>query len=200
MRSESHPRPVGRPKNLEMRRCIVAAATLAFAERGFFGASMRDIALRVDITEGRLYRYFAHKAALLDAIAAEAVLRSADLLEAVEAFARDHSALRDFLESYAALCIDDLAANHDWYALWLQRPPISEGRALELSRLAEDTCHVVAGKIAKHTRNCDAVLLATVLSSAIFTQVIFRHRVGVAALSDDLAKRLVDGWLAIVEH
>lgn len=183
-----------------MRRQIVADATGAFAERGFFGASMRDIALRVGITEGRLYRYFPYKAGLLDAIVAEAIARSKQMLEAVEAQSRTETDIRDLMQSYARLWIDELNGNHDWYLLWLQRPPITVSRADELNRLLEQICRVVADTIAKRTTARDPVLVATVFCSALLAQTIFRDRAGGAAVTDNLATRVVDGWLAITER
>lgn len=58
----------GRKQQAEERRAqIVDAAVLVFAEKGFDGASMRDIAREVGVTEGLLYHYFESKEQLLHA-------------------------------------------------------------------------------------------------------------------------------------
>lgn len=53
----------------ETRQRIVAAAVLAFAERGFRGASTREIALRADANQGLITYHFRTKEALWRAAA-----------------------------------------------------------------------------------------------------------------------------------
>ncbi|HEX2293915.1 MAG TPA: TetR/AcrR family transcriptional regulator [Actinomycetota bacterium] len=50
---------------------MLAASLHLFAERGFHGTSMRDIAREADITEGLIYHYFAGKRDLFRAIIEE---------------------------------------------------------------------------------------------------------------------------------
>jgi AcrR family transcriptional regulator len=52
----------------DTRARILAAGRAAFAERGFAGASMRDIAARAGVTAGNVYRYFRGKDGLFDAV------------------------------------------------------------------------------------------------------------------------------------
>lgn len=49
---------------------ILAAARLAFAEKGFDGASMQDLARAAGMSVGNFYRYFASKAAIVQALIA----------------------------------------------------------------------------------------------------------------------------------
>lgn len=51
----------------ERREQILNAALEVFAEKGYAGASMRDIARAVGVTEGLLYHYFESKEQLLEA-------------------------------------------------------------------------------------------------------------------------------------
>ncbi|MCA9510376.1 MAG: TetR/AcrR family transcriptional regulator [Myxococcales bacterium] len=83
-----------RPTADERREEIVSAAIRCFAERGFHGTTTRRIAEAVGITEAALYRYFASKDALYDAIV-ERKLRSPSLVDAVRADAarRDDDAV-----------------------------------------------------------------------------------------------------------
>jgi AcrR family transcriptional regulator len=64
--------PKRRPKG---KATIVAAACELFAERGFAPARVNEIADRVGITGGAIYRHFADKEALLEATALEALDR-----------------------------------------------------------------------------------------------------------------------------
>src|SRR5215216_2785066 len=58
---------VGRRQQAEERReQILDAALRIFSEKGFAGASIRDIAREVGVTEGLLYHYFESKEQLLD--------------------------------------------------------------------------------------------------------------------------------------
>lgn len=49
---------------------ILAAARTAFAEKGFDGASMQDLARAAGMSVGNFYRYFASKAAIVQALIA----------------------------------------------------------------------------------------------------------------------------------
>ena len=49
---------------------ILASARLAFAEKGFDGASMQDLARKAGMSVGNFYRYFPSKAAIVDALIA----------------------------------------------------------------------------------------------------------------------------------
>ncbi len=51
----------------ERREQILDAAIRAFSEKGFAGASVRDIAGSIGVTEGLLYHYFESKEALMHA-------------------------------------------------------------------------------------------------------------------------------------
>ena len=47
---------------------ILGSARVAFAEKGFDGASMQDLAKSVGMSVGNFYRYFPSKAAIVEAI------------------------------------------------------------------------------------------------------------------------------------
>ena len=64
---------MARPKNADgqrTRQAILDAALDLFAEKGFFGTSLRDVAKAVGVRESALYNYFAGKDALFDALLA----------------------------------------------------------------------------------------------------------------------------------
>src|SRR5687767_7697589 len=62
--------PVASTKR-DRREDILQASLKLFAEKGFHGTSMRDIAREADITEGLIYHYFASKRDLFRAIIEE---------------------------------------------------------------------------------------------------------------------------------
>jgi AcrR family transcriptional regulator len=62
---------MSRPKNADgqrTRQAILDAALDLFAEKGFFGTSLRDLASAVGVRESALYNYFPSKDALFDAL------------------------------------------------------------------------------------------------------------------------------------
>jgi AcrR family transcriptional regulator len=61
----------GLPSRRDRREDILKASLHLFAEKGFHGTSMRDIAREADITEGLIYHYFADKRDLFRAIIEE---------------------------------------------------------------------------------------------------------------------------------
>lgn len=66
---------------------LLDAALDVFAERGFAGARLEDIALRAGVTKGTVYLYFASKQALFEAVVRQTLVSS---------IARGQAALRDF--------------------------------------------------------------------------------------------------------
>lgn len=62
---------MGRPKNADgqrTRQAILDAALELFAENGYFGTSLRDVATAVGVRESALYNYFKSKEALFEAL------------------------------------------------------------------------------------------------------------------------------------
>lgn len=62
---------MARPKNADGQRtrlAILDAALDLFADKGFFGTSLRDVAKAVGVRESALYNYFTGKDALFDAL------------------------------------------------------------------------------------------------------------------------------------
>ena len=62
---------MARPKNADgqrTRQAILDAALELFADNGYFGTSLRDVAAAVGVRESALYNYFKSKEALFDAL------------------------------------------------------------------------------------------------------------------------------------
>ena len=71
---------MGRPPNADgqrTRQAILDAALALFAEKGYYGTSLRDVARAVGIRESAIYNYFPGKEALFEALlAAESAVRT----------------------------------------------------------------------------------------------------------------------------
>src|SRR5215213_1431687 len=62
---------MARPKNADgqrTRQAFLDAALDLFAEKGYFGTSLRDVAAAVGVRESALYNYFPGKDALFEAL------------------------------------------------------------------------------------------------------------------------------------
>jgi len=79
MRTEAPPRSLrGRPGYGTGRERLIASARAVFAERGYRGATTRDIADRAGLTEPMVFRHFGSKAALFEVAAVEPVVAFMD--------------------------------------------------------------------------------------------------------------------------
>ncbi len=65
----------GRPLVDDKRRLILDAALRVFADRGFHGTSVPEVAEAAGVGTGTLYRYFEHKEALVNEVYRDAKLR-----------------------------------------------------------------------------------------------------------------------------
>ena len=61
-------RPGRAPEHEDRRESILDAALHSFAERGFYGTAIPEIATRAEIAAGTLYHYFDSKEALVNAL------------------------------------------------------------------------------------------------------------------------------------
>src|SRR5689334_22852873 len=80
---------MARPKNADgqrTRQAILDAALELFADRGYFGTSLRDVAGAVGVRESALYNYFKNKEALFDALIS---VHESNKTERLAAFADD---------------------------------------------------------------------------------------------------------------
>ncbi len=142
----------------EMHARVIAAAEETFAEAGYAGATMADIAARAGVSTGNLYRYFASKDALFyevlsDAFAAtflrlvrrrvRALARTADLMT-LDATARSEAEelLRFWVEQrLRVIILLDRAkgSRHEVFAAQfvtaLMRPTVAKLRAERGTRL-----------------------------------------------------------------
>jgi AcrR family transcriptional regulator len=77
----SSPKTIARAQAQRAR--ILDAARACFAERGFHGASIANIAQAADISQGLIYRYFTNKAAIVHAIIDEQRIRRRETLAGI---------------------------------------------------------------------------------------------------------------------
>lgn len=122
-------RAPGRPAagGADPRDALLDAAKLAFARRGFAGASLREIALEAGVTPALANYYFGDKAGLLGAVIEDRVAPLAASLGAGIAAAGDDpiAALRAFVSGYTAM-----AARNRWLPQLVVREVFNEDGVL----------------------------------------------------------------------
>lgn len=118
-----------RPDVTEMRTAqIIEAATQVFAEKGFEGATMDDIAAAVGINKATIYLYFDSKDALIRAIA-EAIF-ARELADLQAAYDFPGTATERLTAYYEAMIADEpevlpiMPILYEFYALGLRREDI----------------------------------------------------------------------------
>lgn len=73
---------MAKPLNPQLRTKLLEAAEASFAEAGYQGATMAQIAQRVGVSTGNVYRYFANKDALFgEVVSAEFAARFSRILK-----------------------------------------------------------------------------------------------------------------------
>jgi AcrR family transcriptional regulator len=177
----------GRPLVDDKRRRILDAALKAFAERGYHGTSVPEVAEAAGVGVGTLYRYFADKSALVNELYRDAKLRlkSAllDGLAAPDVYQLDN-AERWFSELWQRLALFARAEPDAFRFLEMQDHVEyldAESRALELSVLAPLW---VAGKKLRDRSGGPPVDVAIALLWGAFVGVIKANRLGYLPLDE----------------
>jgi AcrR family transcriptional regulator len=107
------PRPRDEARAL-FRNAILDAAEAVFAERGFHGARIQDIAARARIAVGTVYNHFAQKDDVLSALLEE---RTEELLEQLRARGDDPKDFRGQLEARVARLLAYVDQHRAFFAI-----------------------------------------------------------------------------------
>lgn len=102
--------PEARVTPLSRREALIAAAARLFNERGYQDATMEDIGAAIDLTSASVYRHFATKADLLNAV----VVRGSESLYAGLSSALSRARTpRGALDNVVAAYVDFAMVHHD---------------------------------------------------------------------------------------
>ncbi len=104
----SEPEAASRP---DKRALILDAAVKVFAEKGYHGSRVSDIASEAGIAYGLVYHYFKNKEEILATIFEE---RWTGFIEAVEAIGASSTSTEDKLVSVAALMLNAYRVRPEW--------------------------------------------------------------------------------------
>jgi TetR/AcrR family fatty acid metabolism transcriptional regulator len=108
---ETRPDVVAPGPRRDKREAILDAAIQVFAQRGYHGSRVSDIAREAGIAYGLVYHYFRNKEEILRSIFEE---RWSGFLEAVEAIAASPTSVEDKLVSVAGLILNAYRLRPAW--------------------------------------------------------------------------------------
>lgn len=185
----------GRPAEGDKRRKILDAALRTFADRGFHGTAVPDVAKAAKVATGTLYHYFDDKEALVNAVFVDAKIRLRDAL--VGAPLPSDDAERWFKALWHRLAAFARAEPDAFRFLEMQdhTPYLSrESRAIEMSVLAP---LVVSGRKLR-TGGGPPVDLAMALVWGAFVGIVKAERFQYIKLDDKKLEQAADAcWRMI---
>jgi AcrR family transcriptional regulator len=123
------------------RKAILDAAEEVFAEHGFHGARIQDIAARARIAVGTVYNHFAQKDDVLKALLEE---RSDELLSELRPRADDALAFRDRLEACVSRTLAYVERHRPFFAIASEHGLFAAGTAAPGARLVARPADKVA--------------------------------------------------------
>jgi AcrR family transcriptional regulator len=101
------------------RAALLDEATALFAERGYAGTSLEDVASASQVTRGAVYHHFASKQALFEAVLDRQEARvTADVMAAAASAADPRDAAMLALDTYLTHCCDPVYGR----LVWLEGP------------------------------------------------------------------------------
>jgi AcrR family transcriptional regulator len=102
----------------DLRAQLLLAAEAVVAVRGHEGLTLHEVARRVGVTEPAVYRHFAHKAALLAAVATRGFV---DFQRALVVAASSTTEPRDAVAAIGRAYVRHAHAHAGWFRLWFSR-------------------------------------------------------------------------------
>ena len=156
----------------QTRDVLIAAATEVFAQRGYEGASLDEIAETAGFTRGAIYKHFADKEDLFLSVSERL---NEQVIEAFRAVAPNADATEWDFSQLAAMWRASVTESDDLFAIWMEfqlyvlRNPVARERAVEHRRR---TCELVAAfidevaELSGMTLRLPALTLASVILAA----------------------------------
>ena len=176
---------------------ILAAAARAFREKGYHGASIRDIADSVGLLKGSLYHYIRSKEDLLARLfdgALEGTVRELEAIAARDATPR--ARLHEMVKAYVHAVTENLDAVGLYLREWraLPAPELARLRARRRSMRALFESVIRDGIRKREFASADAKISALAILGMcnwLFEWYRPRGRMRADALADELADRAV---------
>ena len=117
MTSAQKPRTRVRPTRVQTRARLLKAAGTVFAERGYDGASLDDVAVAAGLTKGAVYSSFASKEDLFYALMRE---RIRERLELVTKAVERQATVRDIARDAGGALAELISSQAEWHLLFIE--------------------------------------------------------------------------------
>ncbi len=115
--STQRPKVRARPTRAQTRERLLGAAGAVFAERGYDGASLDDVAVAAGLTKGAVYSSFASKEELFYAVIRE---RIRERLELVTKAAEGRATVLDITRDTASVLGELMSSQAEWSLLFIE--------------------------------------------------------------------------------
>ncbi|MFE6995511.1 TetR family transcriptional regulator [Microbacterium sp. NPDC057659] len=137
-------------KSATTRAALLDAAVAAFAEAGYNGASLRDIAARANVTQTGLLHHFPSKVALLEAVLderdradsaaiSEFLGEGSSVIDALVLLVERNQRQRPIIELYTALSAEATSEEHPAHAYFRRRyARVGDQLAADFAKLRDD--------------------------------------------------------------
>ncbi len=117
MASTQKPRTRVRPTRAQTRARLLKAAGTVFAERGYDGASLDDVAVAAGLTKGAVYSSFASKEELFYALMRD---RIRERLELVTKAVERQETVRDIARDAGGALAELISSQAEWHLLFIE--------------------------------------------------------------------------------
>ncbi len=193
-----------RLKASERKATILAVAKVLFADKGYHGVSVDEIARRLGVSPAILYRHFPSKEALYEAVLNDIACRRESYVEAVVA---SEGGFEDVLRRITRIFIDSVAADPDYLRMEMQSAlEGSEATRQFFENRWRPFTDLIEYHLAGHARNGGAVVdgrVASLLFQGMIREALYakcilkspRYRDMPVA---ELADRLIDLFLRAI--
>lgn len=171
---------------MERRRAIVDVALQLFADRGYDGCTMREIAGACGIGATLLYRYFPTKADVLNAVADRAAGLVRELGDALRDAARAGGDVRSFLLRSGAIVLAYMQRLHPWYAIWFSSVRLPAQRHDRVVEAQESVYCAIADGLAARGRYRDPYVTARTFTGTLSNVVMLQERARFEVVTEQL--------------
>jgi AcrR family transcriptional regulator len=196
-----------RLKAAERRASILAVAKVLFADRGYHGVSVDEIAKRLGVSPAVLYRHFDSKDALYEAVLNEIACHRESYVEAALSGPDDFGSV---LTRMTRVYIESVARDPDY--LRMEMHSVLEGSAAtqqffesrwkSFSDYIEVSMQemVPAGKISQVNPRIASLMFQGMIREALYAKCIYQSARYKEISLSDLAEQLIRLFLVAVEY
>lgn len=196
-----------RLKASERKATILAVAKILFADKGYHGVSVDDIASRLGVSPAILYRHFPSKEALYAAVLNEIACRRESYVEEV---VNSNDSFADLLRRFTRIYIDSVARDPDYLRMEMQSAlegsaatqQFFENRWRPFTDFIEYSLKELAAnrQVAPVNSRVASLMFQGMIREALYTKCISRSQRYRDFELQDLAEHMVGLFLSAIEY